>query len=96
VNQAVFERVQRVATDIFNVPAAQIVPAATPEMIEGWDSLQHLNLVVALEQEFGLQFTAEDVEQLQTPEENEEMITIGLLVKVLESKVTRMASAAMV
>ena len=41
---------------------------ASPETIPTWDSLQHLNLVLALEEEFRIQFTPEEVEQLLSVE----------------------------
>jgi acyl carrier protein len=60
----VLERVLAVAADVFQVPRAELRPDSSPDTVETWDSLHHLNLVVALEQEFGVQFTPEDVEQL--------------------------------
>lgn len=41
---------------------------SSPDTIPTWDSLQHLNLVLALEQEFRIQFTPEEVEQLLSVE----------------------------
>jgi acyl carrier protein len=41
---------------------------SSPETVPTWDSLQHLNLVLALEQEFRIQFTPEEVEQLLSVE----------------------------
>ncbi|MEE9139715.1 MAG: acyl carrier protein [Alphaproteobacteria bacterium] len=36
----------------------------TAEDIEGWDSLSHIRLIVALEREFGIRFTAAEVSGL--------------------------------
>ena len=41
---------------------------SSPETIPTWDSLQHLNLVLALEQEFRIQFTPEEIEQILSVE----------------------------
>ncbi len=46
------------------VPLAQINPDSSPQNIENWDSVRHLNLVLALEQDFSLQFEPEEIDQL--------------------------------
>jgi acyl carrier protein len=62
------ERIRRIAADVFEVAVDRIGPASSPDTIETWDSLHHLNLVLALEQEFGVQFTPEEIEQLLSVE----------------------------
>jgi acyl carrier protein len=54
--------------DIFSIPAAQIGLESSSDTIDSWDSLQHLNLVLSLEQAFGVQFTAEEIGQLSSVE----------------------------
>jgi acyl carrier protein len=73
----ILEQVRQVASDIFSVPADRIAANSSPETIETWDSIQHLNLVLALEEKFGLQLS---------PEEMEQMRTIGQISAMLESK----------
>lgn len=58
------ERVLAIAADVFRVEASRISPASTPDSIETWDSLNHLSFVVALEQEFGVQISPEEIEQI--------------------------------
>ena len=53
-----------VVADIFNLAPDQIRAETSPDTVEGWDSIQHLNLVLALEQQFEIQFTPEEIEQL--------------------------------
>jgi len=60
-----FERVQSVASDIFGIPVARITAESSPETIENWDSMQHLNLVLAIEEKFGVQLDPEDIEQMK-------------------------------
>jgi acyl carrier protein len=62
------ERVRSIVADVFNLPLESILPASSPDNIEAWDSLHHLDLVLALEQDFGVQFTPEEIEQLLTVE----------------------------
>lgn len=54
--------------DAFSVPVERMTNEASPDTIETWDSIQHLNLVMALEQEFGVQFEPEEIEQLLSVE----------------------------
>ena len=61
----VLEQVRNVASDIFGIPANKITVDSSPETIESWDSVQHLNLVLALEEKFGVQLEPEDIEQMK-------------------------------
>jgi len=61
---SVLDRVIAIATDVFQVPGASMGPSSSPDTVETWDSLHHLSFVVALEQEFGVQFSPEEIEQL--------------------------------
>lgn len=71
------EQVQAIASDIFGVPSAKITTDSSPETIETWDSMQHLNLVLAIEEKFGLQLS---------PEEIEEMKSVGAVAALIEKK----------
>ncbi len=64
MDKEILGRVQRIVADIFSIPVEQIRPESSPETIEAWDSLQHLNLMLALEQEFGLVIAPEEIERL--------------------------------
>lgn len=68
MNTPLLERVQGIVSDVFGVPEDQVRPDSSPDTIETWDSIHHLNLVIALEQEFGVQFTPEEIEQLLSVE----------------------------
>lgn len=46
--------------NLFGIAAESIGDNASMESIENWDSLQHVTLVMALEQEFGVQLDVED------------------------------------
>ena len=70
-----FEQVRSVASDIFGIPAEKITAESSPETIENWDSMQHLNLVLAVEEKFGVQLEPEDIEQMKN---------IGAVAKLVE------------
>jgi acyl carrier protein len=62
----VYEQVRTLAADVFQVAPEQISEASTPEQIEGWDSVQHLNLILALETQFNVEFEPEEIEQMKS------------------------------
>lgn len=63
-----FENVRRIVSDVFEVPEEQVHAGSSPDNVANWDSIHHLNMVLALEQEFGVQFTPEEIEQLLSVE----------------------------
>jgi acyl carrier protein len=67
-NKQLFRRVATIAGDVFSVPESSLTHTSSPDTIETWDSLHHLSLVLALEQEFSVQFSPEEVEQLLSVE----------------------------
>ena len=58
------ERIKAVMAQIFNVDPGAIAADSSPESIERWDSLRHMQLVLAIEDEFGVQFADEDIPEL--------------------------------
>ena len=58
------DRVRGIVADILQVPLAKVGPDSSPQSIATWDSVHHLNLVLALEQEFNLQFEPEEIDQI--------------------------------
>jgi acyl carrier protein len=66
VSQSLEGVVVRIASDILGVPVEHITLDSSPETIETWDSLQHLNITLALEDELGIQFEPDDIERMQS------------------------------
>jgi acyl carrier protein len=80
MSSPLLEKVRTIAADVLQTPASQITPQSSTENIEAWDSVHHLNLILAFEQEFGIQFE---------PQEIDRMIGVKQIVEVLESKLSR-------
>jgi len=55
------DRVRGIAADVLEVPAATIRSDSSPKNVALWDSVRQLNLVLALEQEFGVQFEPQEI-----------------------------------
>ena len=73
----VFEQIRTIASDLFRIPPERINAASTPQSIEAWDSIQHLNIVLALEEKFAVELS---------PEEMEQMTSVGEIAKLVEAK----------
>ena len=58
------ERIRVVMAQIFNVDIDSITEASSPENIERWDSLKHIQLVLAIEDEFDITFSDDDIPNL--------------------------------
>ena len=55
--EEVFERLNKVVRDVFDDDDITVTETTTSADIDDWDSLEHINLVAAVEQEFGMKFT---------------------------------------
>jgi acyl carrier protein len=51
---------------VFEVPTAQINDDSSPRTTASWDSLNHMKLILALEEEFGIMFSDEQIIELLT------------------------------
>ena len=58
--ESIKEKVKQVMTGLFSLDMTDIGLDSSIETVEQWDSLQHVNLMMALEQEFGIQIDVED------------------------------------
>jgi acyl carrier protein len=68
------EVLYKIISDVFNVSESMINKDSSPDTIPGWDSLKHINLVLALEQEFEIQFSEEQIINLLNVELIEETL----------------------
>ena len=71
------ERVFKVISQVMNVPIEQVNGNSSYENIEQWDSLAHMNLILALEEDLKVKFTDEEIAG---------MIDVNLILKALRSK----------
>lgn len=57
-------RLNQIFRDLFDDDSIEIHDAMTAQDIDDWDSLNHINLIVATEKEFGVRFTTKEVANL--------------------------------
>ena len=74
-------RVEQVFRDAFADPGLTLARAMTASDVDGWDSVAHVNLLVALERAFEVRFTTAEMARLSA-----EGQTVGDLVDLLEAK----------
>ncbi len=56
MNTVIDDKVKSVLSNVFGIDCALITEETSPDTVEKWDSLGHMNLVFALEEEFNIQF----------------------------------------
>ena len=72
----IYERLTNVFRDVFDDETLKISDETTANDIEDWDSLSHITLISAVEEEFGYKFQMKDVLGLKN---------VGEMVTLLEN-----------
>ena len=57
-------QITKVMSAVFEVPIEDITETSSVDSIDSWDSLKHLNLILALEEEFNISIPNEEVGNL--------------------------------
>lgn len=52
--EEVFERLNKVFQEVFDDEIIKVNDSTTSEDIDDWDSFEHINLIVAVEEEFAI------------------------------------------
>ena len=71
-------KLQPIFQDVFDDESLEICRESSGETIDDWDSLAQINLISAIEQEFGIRFA---LGELQTLED------VGDMIDLMENKV---------
>lgn len=71
--EEIYDKLNTVFQDVFDDESITVSEVTTAEDIEDWDSLEHINLVAAVEQAFGVKFS---MGQVMTMKNVGEMVTI--------------------
>lgn len=59
--ETIYEKLNEVFQDVFDDDSITVNAQTTADDIEDWDSLEHINLVSAVEKVFGMKFTMAQV-----------------------------------
>jgi acyl carrier protein len=77
MNNTLVEQIRQIAADIFGEPIGKVQIQSSTQTLQNWDSLAHLNLILALEESFQCEIS---------PEEAEKISTVGDAVRLIEQK----------
>jgi acyl carrier protein len=62
----VMERAREVIASTFGLPTMDVPDSASPATVPKWDSLHHLTLIVALEDQFNVTYTSHEIPQMNS------------------------------
>ncbi len=63
--QEIFDRLNEVFQDVFDDDSITVTERTTAADIEDWDSLSHITLVSAVEDEFRMKFSMKEVVEMK-------------------------------
>lgn len=72
--EEVFEKLNQVFEDVFDDEDIRVNDSTTSDDIEDWDSLEHINLIVAVEKKFGMKFNMGEVTTMKNVGEMADII----------------------
>ena len=72
------EQLNTIFQTVFDDDTINIAPEMTANDIDGWDSLSHVNLIVAIESSFNIRFSQKELLTFKN---------VGDLLKCIESKI---------
>ena len=73
----IYEKLTDIFRDVFFEDDLVLSPETTAEDVDGWDSLTHIRLVLAVSKEFGVKFSASEIGNLKN---------VGEFVGLIEKK----------
>ena len=72
---------QEIFRQVFDDPTIVLRDEMTAADIEGWDSVTHIDLLIAVERALGIKFATAEMSRLKEPDQN-----IGSFIRLIESK----------
>ena len=73
-----YERLNDVFRDVFDDDTIEVDDLTTADDIDDWDSLEHINLIAAVEKEFGIKFRMGEVSTMKD---------VGEMVEIIMSRI---------
>ncbi len=73
----IYSQLTPIFHDLFDDPSLVLTPGLTAASVPDWDSFNHINLIVAVEQRFGIKFQTAELESMHT---------VGHLANLIETR----------
>ena len=70
----IYSKLTTVFRDVFDEDDLKLTPETTADDVDGWDSLSHIRLVLAVSKSFGVKFSASEIGGLQNVGEFADLI----------------------
>ncbi len=75
----IYDILNEIFQDVFDDDELTVNPETNSDSIEDWDSLEHINLIVAIEKAFGMKFSMDEVTGMQN---------VGEMVEIIQQRAT--------
>ena len=69
---------------VFDDDSLTVTPASAADDVDGWDSMMHINVIIAVEKRFGVKFAAAEINGLKGEGQN-----VGTFLALLAKKLGR-------
>jgi acyl carrier protein len=76
----IYQRLSKIFSSVFDDDSIVVTSELTADDVPEWDSFNHINLIVAVEQAFKIKFQTAELEQMKN---------VGHLVELIEKKVNK-------
>ena len=77
-NEEIYAELTEIFHDVFMRHDLALTPSLSARDVPGWDSFKLIEIVIAVEQRFGIKFTTRELDRLQN---------VGDLVNVITTKI---------
>lgn len=81
MEEKIYEILNEIFQDVFDDEDIVVDAETNSDTIEDWDSLEHINLVVAIEKAFGLKFSMDEVTGMKN---------VGEMVEIIKTRGTKL------
>ena len=71
-----YKKLTKVFREVFDDDSIELTPETTANDIDDWDSIEHINLIAAVEDAFGMRFQMREVSGMKN---------VGEMVQIIES-----------
>ena len=72
-----YKKLTEVFREVFDDDSIELTPETTANDIDDWDSIEHINLIAAVEDAFGMRFQMREVSGMKN---------VGEMVQIIESR----------
>jgi acyl carrier protein len=77
--QIILEKINDIMREFFDDDDLVIVPETTADDVKGWNSLNHINILIAIEEKFGIKIKTSEVDGLHD---------VGALIELIHAKLS--------